>query len=562
MCGIATILRLDSAAISADAISVMTDRVAHRGPDGRGVEFLSPGEGKWRETNAHDPSWRVALGHRRLSILDLSDAGRQPMRRGDHLWITYNGEAYNYLEVRRELVALGHAFHSDTDTEVLLAAYEQWGVECFARFHGMWGLVIIDTRRQVAVLSRDRLGIKPLYHVRAGGAVLIASEIKQFADIGGFQLRPCADVVADYLATGYERQGQTFFEDVVPAEPGAWFEIDLRTLNIGSSRSYWHPEQIKPVITNRIEAAERFRAEFQAAVRLTLRSDVPVGCALSGGLDSSLVAGCVAEELRGVNAKVQTFSVVFPGSKIDEQPYVDAVNQFIDADAHLIAPTIDDFLRDLERFTSIHDEPVGGFAQHAAYALARLTRGAGVPVTLNGQGGDEILAGYWQSYFMHLWGLFRGGRWSRLASHYLGAALPRGNRELWRQTPLMLQRYRARRNAARSSASTRVADAANDSADASAAAILSRVMGMNEQERRVFEIRRMYLPRLLKWDDRNFMAFSVEGRYPFLDHRLIEFALVCARRSLRSRLDQRAAPPRGRRLDAAIDYSSPLKVGL
>jgi asparagine synthase (glutamine-hydrolysing) len=518
MCGIATILRLSMADVPPGTIETMTRRVAHRGPDGEGVTLLAPSGDHWKEVSTHDPSWRVALGHRRLSILDLSEAGHQPMRRGEHLWITYNGEAYNYLEIRQELAALGHTFQSHTDTEVLLAAYQQWGPECFARFHGMWGLVIIDTQRQIAVLCRDRIGIKPVYFVNTGQAILVASEIKQFADVAGFRLRPQKDVLADYLATGYEQQGQTFFADVTPLEPGTYLEVDLRTLAISTPRSYWFPEKIVPSITRRDEATERFRAELLAAVRLNLRSDVPVGCALSGGLDSSLVAGCIAEELKATRAQVQTFSVVFPGSKTNEQPYVDEVNRMVNAVPHLIAPTSQDFLNDVDRFTWIHDEPVGGFAQHAAYSLARLTREAGVPVTLNGQGGDEILNGYWQSYFMHLLGLFRGGRWFKLAGQFLGAAFPGGNGELWRQTPIMFRRYLARRSAAQTSAAS----------ESSAAKTLSRVLGMNEQERRVFEVRQMYLPRLLKWDDRNFMAFSVEGRYPLLDHRLIELTLSFA----------------------------------
>ena len=364
----------------------------------------------------------VGLGHARLSIVDL-EGGAQPLRSGDgSIWLICNGEVFNHQELSAELKARGHRYMTDSDCETIIHLYEEHGLDFVHHINGQFALALWDRNRRRLILARDRLGIKPLYFVRCGDAVLIASEIKQFAEIGGFRLRPRPEVVADYLATGYERAGETFFQDVTPLEPATWLEVDLRSLRLGAPQSYWFPERIVPSISSRSEAAERFRAEFQAAVRLNLRSDVPVGCALSGGLDSSLVAGCVAEELRPLGAKVQTFSVVFPGSAVDEQPHVEVVNRFVNAEPHLIAPTPEDFLHDLERFTWIHDEPVGGFAQHAAYALARLTRGAGVPVTLNGQGGDEILAGYWQSYFMHLLGLFRGGRWCRLAGHFLGAA--------------------------------------------------------------------------------------------------------------------------------------------
>ncbi len=179
-----------------------------------------------------------------------------------------------------------------------------------------------------------------------------------------------------------------------------------------------------------------------------LRSDVPVGCALSGGLDSSAIAGCVKHLANGSARPLETFSVVFPGCAIDEQRFAEQVVQLCGCSPHFTTPTPEQFLDDLDRFTWIHDEPVGSLAQYACYALARLMRSCGVPVTLNGQGGDEILAGYWQSYFMHLRGLFRSGRLLRLGWNFARSMLPGGNPELVRQVPVMLVRYRARRSAA------------------------------------------------------------------------------------------------------------------
>jgi asparagine synthase (glutamine-hydrolysing) len=523
VCGIATLFRFRGATIDAGVIEAMTEAVRHRGPDGSGTTYLALRPGGIDDRGASPQAeWQVALGHRRLSILDLSEAGKQPMSyRGRH-WLTFNGEIYNYVELREELERLGHQFRSHTDTEVILAAYDQWGADCFARFRGMWGLVLVDGQRQIAVLSRDRLGIKPLYLARADGVLAVASEIKQFFSVPALQIHPDKEVLADYLSTGYEQEGYTFFSGVTPAPPGTWLSVDLKTGDVSQPQGYWFPERVEVSVDDPDEAGRLLRDSLAESVRIHLRSDVPVGCALSGGLDSSSIAACVAQLTNGSAQRLETFSVVFPGCAIDEQVFAQQVGEFVHSSPHHITPTPQQFLEDLDRLLWIHDEPVGSLSQYAAYALARLTREAGVPVTLNGQGGDEVLGGYWQSYFMHLRGLARSGRLLRLGRHFAGAVLPGGNPELPRQVPLMLRRYRARQLA------TAPTNGGGSDRDGNAQAKLRRLMEMNEQQRRVFDIRQMYLPRLLKWDDRNFMAFSVEGRYPFLDHQLIELALSFA----------------------------------
>jgi asparagine synthase (glutamine-hydrolysing) len=521
MCGIAALIRLSGAPVEADAIVRMTTAVAHRGPDGSGTAYFRVGHDGIAECEGSDHGdWRIALGHRRLSILDLSDAGRQPMSYRGRLWITFNGEIYNYIELRRELERLGCEFRTQTDTEVILAAYDQWGTDCFGRFRGMWGLVLIDGRRHKAVVSRDRLGIKPVYLAQTSDLIAIASEIKQFVSAPGVKLALDEPVLLDYLWTGYEQPGRTFFEGIAPLAEGTWQVIDLASGEVSQPQEFWHPERIEPVVSDADEAAQRFREVLAKSVSIHLRSDVPVGCALSGGLDSSAIAGCVKHLANGSARSLETFSVVFPGCAVDEQSYARQVVEHCRCTPHYSTPTPDEFLDDLDRFLWMHDEPVGSLAQYACYALARLTQSCSVPVTLNGQGGDEILAGYWQSYFMHLRGLFHGGRLFRLGWSFARSVLPGGNPELIKQVPVMLGRYRARRAAAAELDRER-----SDDGGASVATRLDEVFAMNEQERRVHEIRRMYLPRLLKWDDRNFMAFSVEGRYPFLDHELIELAL-------------------------------------
>lgn len=511
MCGIVGLFRLPDVEVPEGALRAMTDIVAHRGPDGWGVQLLSLSSGE---------PWRAGLGHRRLSILDLSEAGRQPMSYRDRLWITYNGEIYNYVELRQELEAFGYTFRSHCDTEVILAAYDAWGTDCFKRFRGMWGLVIVDLSRRVAVLSRDRLGIKPLYVVQLPGLVAVASEIKQFTQLPGFRLQSREDAVRRYVATGYEDSSSTLFRDVHPVPEGTYQTLYIDTLSLGSAEPYWFPEYVEPTITDPVEAASRFRDVLQESVRLHMRSDVPVGCALSGGLDSSTIAACVnaLPTGSGPHGMLNTFSATFPGEPMDERRYIDYVLAAISAVPHFVTPDPETFLADFDDLTWKHDEPVGSMSQYAGYCVARLTRQAGVPVTLNGQGGDEVLSGYWQCYYVHLRRMARRLQLLKLGAHLGGALLPGGNSQLVSQAPGMLRRYRNRKGAGGSSNGP-----------------VTQVEKLGPRAWRVYEIRELTLPRLLKWDDRNFMAFSVEGRYPFLDHKLIDLCLSLAPNTLYDR---------------------------
>ncbi|HZZ70842.1 MAG TPA: asparagine synthase (glutamine-hydrolyzing) [Pirellulales bacterium] len=558
MCGIAAIFRLGHRDVPARALSEMTALVAHRGPNGSGETFFQPAESSQGDKRGDDRAaskgtgyltggeraaalaccppgqasgWTVGLGHRRLSILDLSEAGHQPMSYRERFWITYNGELYNYVELRAELARRGHAFRSQTDTEVLLAAYAEWGVECFTRLRGMWGLVILDLARQQAVFCRDRLGIKPLYLTQSEGLLAAASEIKQFRGLPDFSFQPNAAALWEYILSGYEDSRRTFFAQIKPLAAGTHQTLDLRSGELAPPVDYWFPERVRPSIVRRDEATTVFREQFQETVRIHLRSDVPVGCALSGGLDSSSVAAMISELQPPAAANLQTFSVTFPKFARDERRQMDSVVRALGVRPHFVTPTPEQFAADLDQFVWAHDEPVGSLSQYAAFAVARLTRAAAVPVTLNGQGGDELFAGYWQSYFLYLRNLLRRRKIGSLASHFAGALTPWGNFHLLGQVPVMWQRYRSRQRATQRSDLVAAAHAGQQNLQNR----LAGVLDMNDQERRVYEIRELHLPRLLKWDDRNFMAFAVEGRYPFLDHQLIESVLSFEPRVLYAR---------------------------
>ena len=530
MCGVVVLLRRGRP-VAKGLLQSMMDRVIHRGPDDSGRVYLrrnGRGDGKLQRVD-EEGAWCVGLGHRRLSILDLSESGRQPMATGDgQRWLTYNGEIFNYVELRRQLTELGFAFRTDTDTEVVLAAYQAWGMACFGRFRGMWGLALLDGPGDRLVLSRDRLGIKPLFVYEEGGLLAVISEPKQLLALEARALEPSDSAINDYLLTGYEDPRRSFFARVVPVEAGTCLTIPLGRHGARQTLPYWFPEEIEPHTEDPHTAAQQLRAVLTDSVRLHLRSDVPVGCALSGGLDSSSLAALAMAEHGSEHNAIQTFSAAFPRHPFDESKTVAATSLHLGTAQRWSYPTPSDVLRDFDHFVYSHDEPVGSLSQYAAYTVARIARANAVPVILNGQGGDEVLGGYWQCYYAHLRVLAQRVAVGNLLGHVVGSLLRDGNDELWRGAPAMLRRYLARRRPHRTLRLRR-----GPTPDSGGR--LLRFFSLEDQQRRVYEIRYLILPRLLKWDDRNFMAFSVEGRYPFLDPEVIETCLGFYRQALYAR---------------------------
>lgn len=524
MCGITALFRALSVDIAVETIEKMNANIRHRGPDDGGSVFFSTDSDqseRWQASLHPSAQWRAALGARRLSIQDVSDAGHMPMSYQGRYWVVYNGEVYNFVEIRAELERLGHTFRSASDTEVILAAYAEWGTASFARFRGMWGLVLVDCVRGEAILCRDRLGIKPLYIWQCAGIMAVVSEIKQLQHIPELTFRMDTATAAEYLQTGYESAARSFFRDVRPVPAGTWLHVSLDSLVSSPSREYWYPEHIAVSVTDPREAGLLFAEKLRECVSMHLRSDVPIGCAFSGGLDSSAIMLLVDRLQKNTHNSLHTFTATFPGDAVDERAYVDAVLPHVRVTPHFVTPNAATFLDEMDDFICTHDEPVGSLSVYAGYCVARLARQSDVPVTLNGQGGDEILSGYWQSYFLYLRNLMRHRQFLPLTRHFVGALTQHGNSALVAQIPAMLTRYYARRH---SSPQLCIKLCTGEER----ASILKKVLALNEQAWRVEEIRAMFLPRLLKWDDRNSMAFSVEGRYPFLDHELIELCLSFA----------------------------------
>ena len=392
MCGFAAMLSLDGRPADPAVIGRMTEVIAHRGPDDSGSYFSGP----------------AGFGFRRLAILDLTPAGHQPMSTADGaLTIVFNGEIYNYRELRQELQALGHAFRSTGDTEVLLHAYSEWGADCLPRLNGMWAFVIHDKRRGTLFGSRDRFGIKPLYHHRGRGHLLFASEIKAIRASGLYRGAPdWATAAAFLLEDRLDQTSDTFYQGIEQIPAATAFEADMQ----GRLRQwrYWAVESVPAVEV--AEPAAAFAELFEDSMRLHLRSDVPVGVHLSGGLDSTSII-CASARLRAsANAGDPLMAFSYMPREYDESKYIaDTITQ-TGAQIVPLETTPQQLWASLGRVLWFQDEPVHSMTPLIGFALMELTASSGIKVALNGQGADETIAGY-GSFFRDYWqSLLVGGR--------------------------------------------------------------------------------------------------------------------------------------------------------
>ena len=511
MCGICGVVAPGRPPESA-TVRAMASALAHRGPDGDGF-FDAPG---------------VALGHRRLSIIDLSHAGDQPFASADGaLQLIHNGEVYNYRELRAELEGMGHRFRSATDTEVVLAAYLEWGERCVERFNGMWAFALWDAREQRLFASRDRLGVKPFYYRWDGERLAFASELKAFrADPGGGPLRANLPIVRDYVARDrFDHTDETFFEGIVKLPTAHSLVLDAGGLRL---KRYWRLERRDPPAGDPIEAV---RELFLDSVRLRLRSDVRVGTALSGGIDSSAVACTVdrllrdeAESARPVGDRQATFTVYFDVPGYDERPYARAVVERTLARPTWVSFTDRELVEALPSIVESHDEPFRSTSICAGWFVMRAARAAGVTVVLDGQGGDEVFAGY-PAYLPARWAdLLAAGRLAELGRELQGQAGAYGAAN-------------AARVLARTLAPAAVESALRARRSGSDGLLHPDLRGLPphiETVRSPFPDRLRTLmtriltvrglPELLHAEDRNSMAHSLEARVPFLDYRLVELA--------------------------------------
>ncbi len=495
-------------------------KLAHRGPDDEGFVYLDA-KGTMQMVRGDDtieafahydhivhkaPS-SLILGHRRLSVIDLSYHGHQPFR-FEGLCMTYNGELFNYIELRTVLIDQGYQFETDTDTEVFLKAYHCWGYEAFNRFNGMWAAAIYDSNKNELILTRDRFGIKPLYYTTIEDTLFFGSEIKfltSFMD----KLYPNEQRVYDFLRFNYlDHTDETLFRDIFQVEPNSY----LVFFKNGRKKvgHYWSFD------TKDTIAKEEVKKKLQNAVALRLRSDVEVGSLLSGGIDSSTILGMIDTSKSAET--FDTFSAVFEEESFSEKRYIDLfTTKHLKLHKHYIYPKVENFVEEIERLLETQEEPFRSLAVFSQFEIYRyIKEKTHVTVLLNGQGADEIFSGYTEHYYTYLLELLRTGRIKKFLHELDALAANRGYSYGWLLRQLsrkLLSRY------------IRKSDKYK---------IFTKKYTIPRQKRRFTslladelwnDLTVSALREYLRYEDKNSMAFSLESRLPFLDFRLVETAL-------------------------------------
>ena len=531
MCGIAGIFISDSikSEIRPEVIIKMSDSLHHRGPDDYGY-FVSDLEGNFKcghlcadELSYFDKSWRILFGHRRLSIIDCTDKGRQPMGDpGETIWITYNGEIFNYLELREELVEKGYSFNTGTDTEVVINSYKEWGSECVKKFNGMWAFAIWDSAGKKLFCSRDRFGIKPFYYYFEGNTFIFASEIKSILEYGEIKPEANSKTVHDYLVNGRLCHNEsTFFKGIKRLLPGTNLTISFD----GERRfeKYWfYPENKEP---NHNDNESEFYKLVKDSVMLRLRSDVKNGMTLSGGMDSSYIA-LMCNELK---QKIHTYSAVFPGYKDNESDYIRIVTDRFKLSSTLIYPESGDFVDTLKKMIWHMDYPSLSRPAYSYYEIMREIGKGECKVILEGQGADELLAGYVHKY-THLYisdiirdkNLSGSDKLLKISRTIYNLFKTNGMRpfavSLGKIVP-SVHRYYKKIIGINDILISNITDHENST--------------ITKQETRLYNsalMQRLYLdhsrdnlPYLLKYCDALSMSSSIESRLPFMDYRLVNF---------------------------------------
>jgi asparagine synthase (glutamine-hydrolysing) len=544
MCGIAGIMQVSGRPLDGRLLESMTGSLAHRGPDGEGYVLLAPAGhekplpvvGKLSDSVATRDGlgpYRIGLGHRRLAIIDLTPLGHQPMGSDDgHVWITYNGEVYNAPELRRELSALGHRFRSSTDTEVVLESYRRWGRACLSRLNGMFAFALWDGRARALFCARDRFGIKPFYYRRDDRRFLFASEIKALLQDSSFRRIPNDRIVYDYLtASRQDHTTDTFFHDVHQLAPGEWLMVrEAPEGRLAVDRNRWWSVPEGTASVSREDAAAGTRERLEDAVRLALRADVPVGSCLSGGLDSSSIV-CLMSRLLGSGASLRTFSSCHEDPRFDERSYIRTVLGQTGVANEAVFPDPTRLFNDLSRILWHQEEPFAGTSILAQWAVMQAAGGAGMKVLLDGQGADELLCGYPGYVGSRMADLVRAGQalagvrewaaWRRLHGGLQSAAMAGFVRGLLPSGPVRW--LRSHMTGETEWLDERfVRDGRKAGLERNGCSRTHRTVLGAHVARSLTED----LPALLHYEDRNSMAFSVEARVPFLDHRLVEW-LVC-----------------------------------
>jgi len=484
----------------------MRETLAHRGPDDARAWSSSDG--------------RVLLGHRRLAILDLSNRARQPMRDlAGNLTITFNGEIYNFIELRQELGSR-FPFRSESDTEVLLAAYQVWGTDCLRHLNGMFAFAIWDQRTESLFAARDRFGEKPFYYFHDRDTFLFASEIKALLASRLIDAKANSSAIYRYLAyRETDATEGTLFEGVASLLPATALVYSPARNSVRTWR-YW---DLDPNLRTNLPTDQHYANHFlellKDSIKIRMRSDVALGSSLSGGTDSSSIVGLVSEQTNG--SKQRTFSARFDDPEVDEGEYIQSVLECFPVEGYSVAPDPSRFVDEMENLAWHQEHPFSSASVYAQWCVMRLAQETGTTVVLDGQGADESLGGYAVSYGPHFIDLLRGGQWQTLLRGVVERARNSGLEGIGVLALSMLpRRIQEQLERVRQASGIRPEFARNWMSPPSHAPSAYR---SSLQDELYQQLRCSMLPKLLRFSDRNSMAFSREVRLPFLDHRLVEF---------------------------------------
>ena len=567
MCGIAGLCNFSEATVDTGLLLRMASCMRHRGPDDEGYAFINTRDGVFKtaggkdtpaavresrylyspvsdidSVDAHSCNFNLAFGYRRLSIIDLSPAGHQPMcNRDGKCWIVYNGEIYNYVELREELKSRGHNFVTQSDTEVTLQAYEEWGFDCLNKFNGMWAFALWDGRKRELFCSRDRFGVKPFYYYWDGTDFAFASEIKALLQCPFVKTGPNDESIYQYLVNGRsEGKADTFFHNIKQLEPGHFLTVGENGLQVQRYYSLGYTLEAGHFDAEAMRRyADDFIELFKDSVKIRLRSDVPVGSCLSGGLDSSAIVCIINRFLESdgysrevVGERQKTFSACYDLSAFDERQFIQEVVRATDVDSHYVFPSGERFWQEIDDLIWHQEEPFGSTSIYAQWNVMRLARENGVPVLLDGQGADETLAGYHTYFNAYLAQLLYAGRLCNYRREFNAIRRITQN-PVFSSFSFLLPLYNSLPAAVRSwllgsMVKGSILNVQNTSLMNDA--FLAKHAGVNQSKAEtnlqaaLWKSETEYgLKELLRYEDKNSMAFSVETRTPFVDYRLVEF---------------------------------------
>lgn len=536
MCGIfGTLTNRSNRHRTFGRMDLARDALVHRGPDDFGIDLVA------LEQSYFD----LHFGQTRLSIIDLSDGGHQPMTSASGRFkIVFNGEIYNYVELRSQLKSVGHVFRTNSDTEVLLAAWEQWGEESLHFLDGMFAFSVFDISTQTLTCVRDQFGVKPLFIAASSESFEFASETRALLRLRQNAAFVDEAAVGEYLEYGnYDRTDKSFFAGVRQIQPGSLLRVQIRESKLNYSEAvWWDLRKLEPRSwSNHQEAVDAVRETFLSGVRRQLRSDVAVGSALSGGLDSSSIVS--AMRYLDPKLEINTFSYVARGTSVSEEPWVDLVNEHVNARSHKVLLTSADLGRDLESMIIAQGEPFGSTSIYAQYKVFESAKKNGVTVTLDGQGADEMFAGYHGyphariqslvenrqlielSKFVEGWSSWPG-RDPKSAFGYIANSLV-GDLNLNPQIIKVLKRYVRRESSEQPMLVHRaIYEGLTSAANAGSGRRSSPgFRGRRLTEELIGALGSAGVTQLLRHADRNAMAWSVESRVPFLNPDLAKLAM-------------------------------------